>query len=218
MLHLFIAIPSMDRVHADFMMNLVHMQQYIFQHPIEQEMGLTIINRRGSIIHDSREDLANQALDREATHLLWLDSDMSFPEDLFHRLLEHDLDAVACNYVQRIIPAHSNARDTNGVELLTYEDSSGLEEAQSAGYGACLIKTDVLKRMSRPWFDTVWFHKEKTGKIHWPDRYDLLGEDVFFFKKLKAELGVSLYIDHDLSHQIGHMGDFEYTNNLASIS
>lgn len=215
-MHLFIALPSMDRVHADFMMNLVHLNQTLFNNPIMEEMGLTIINRRGSLLVDSREGLVDQALEVGATHILFLDSDMSFPQDLFHRLYAHNLPAVACNYVQRIVPAHSNARDLNGVELFTYEDSTGLEEAKSAGYGAVLFQAEIFKKMSKPWFDTVWIQKS-AEKVYWPDKLTLLGEDIFFFRKLKHELDISLYIDHDLSHEIGHIGDFEYTNNLASI-
>jgi len=105
---------------------------------------------------------------------------MTFPDDLFHRLFAHNLPAVACNYVQRIIPARSNARDENGVELLTYSDSTGLEKARSAGFGACLIWADVFKRLSLPWFDVVWLEKEK-GPHYYPDKLDLLGEDVFLF-------------------------------------
>jgi len=215
-LHLFIAIPSMSQVHADFMMHLVHLNQTLFNHPIQEEMGLTIINRRGSLLVDSREGLVHQALDVGATHILFLDSDMAFPQDLFHRLYAHNLPAVACNYVQRIIPACSNTRDVNGAEMFTYEDSTGLEEAKSAGFGACLFKTEIFKEMSKPWFDTVWI-QPGDEKVYWPDKLNLLGEDVFLFRKLKHETGVSLMIDHDLSKEISHIGDFEYTNNLAGI-
>ena len=215
-LHLYIAIPSMDRVHADFMMNLIHLNQTLFNNPIVESMGLTIINRRGSLLVDSREGLVDQALEVGATHILFLDSDMSFPQDLFHRLYQHDLPAVACNYVQRTIPARSNSRDLNGVGLFTFEDSQGLEEAQAAGYGACLFKAEIFKKLSKPWFDTVWLQTQK-DKVYWPDKLQLLGEDLFFFKKLKHELNISLYIDHDLSKELGHIDEFEYTNNLAGI-
>jgi hypothetical protein len=61
--------------------------------------------------------------------------------------------------------------------------------------------------MDFPWFDTVWMENN-----------DLLGEDVFFFKKVKHELGISLYIDHDLSQLVRHIGTFEYHNRLAKAT
>jgi hypothetical protein len=36
-----------------------------------------------------------------------------------------------------------------------------------------------------------------------------MGEDVFFCKKAR-ELGHKIYIDHDVSHEIGHIGTFEF--------
>lgn len=218
MLRIFIAIPSMDQTHADFQMSLVHLNQDIFQKPLAENMGLSITNRRGSLLVDSREKLVEEALDKKASHILFLDSDMTFPSDTLHRLLGHNLPAVACNYVQRIIPARSNTRDKDGQPLLTYPDSTGMELAKSAGFGVTLLWADLFKRLSKPWFDTVWIDKEnREGKIYYPDKLDLVGEDVFFYRKLKHELDIDLMIDHDLSKEIGHIGSFEYTNNLAGI-
>jgi hypothetical protein len=36
-----------------------------------------------------------------------------------------------------------------------------------------------------------------------------MGEDVFFCKKAQ-ELGYKVSIDHDVSHEIGHIGTFEF--------
>jgi hypothetical protein len=36
-----------------------------------------------------------------------------------------------------------------------------------------------------------------------------MGEDWYFVKKL-SEAGADIWIDHDLSRQIGHVGDFVY--------
>jgi len=37
-------------------------------------------------------------------------------------------------------------------------------------------------------------------------------EDFYFCKKLRAN-GVSVYVDHDVSQEVAHVGDFEYTLN-----
>lgn len=166
---------------------------------------------------DSREKLVEEALEKEASHILFLDSDMTFPSDSLHRLIAHDLPCVACNYVQRVIPANSNTRDVNGEPMMTYTDSTGLEVARSAGFGVTLIKAEVFKKLSKPWFDTVWLQKGE-DQVYWPESLQLVGEDVFFYKKVKHELDIDLMIDHDISKEVGHVGNFEYTNNLAGIS
>jgi hypothetical protein len=61
-----------------------------------------------------------------------------------------------------------------------------------------LIKREVFEGMSEPWFDMPW--QTTRGSM---------GEDVFFCKKAR-ELGHKIYIDHDVSHEIGHIGTFEF--------
>ena len=43
------------------------------------------------------------------------------------------------------------------------------------------------------------------------------GEDVYFFRKcIKA--GLDVWVDHDLSQQVKHIGDFEYDNRYAYVT
>ena len=62
-----------------------------------------------------------------------------------------------------------------------------------------LIKADVFKKMSEPWFETPW----RT------DARGYIGEDVFFCNKAKS-IGYKIYIDHNVSKEIGHIGTFEF--------
>ncbi len=203
MMHLGICIPSMDLVHADFAMSLLGMQNLILQRPPRVDMEYNIYNERGSLIQLSRHKLAERCVQDGCTHMLFLDSDMTFPADSFHRLLARNHPVVGCNYVKRTIPATSNTVSMDDKMLLTTEDKTGLEPARSAGFGVLLIDVDVLRQVPPPWFDCVWMTNG-----------ELMGEDVFFFKKL-AHHGFTLMIDHDLSKEIGHIGQFEYTNNLC---
>jgi hypothetical protein len=62
-----------------------------------------------------------------------------------------------------------------------------------------LIAMDVFEKISAPWFATPWIK----------DRGCFMGEDSFFCQRLH-EAGIPLFIDHDLSKQVGHIGTFEY--------
>jgi len=209
--NLAVCVPSGDQWYADFAMSVMAMQQLLGYHPLSDDFKHNLVNERGSLIDYQRENMADRALESGATHLLWLDSDMKFPANLIHRLFKHDLPVVACNYVKRIVPAMPNSKDLNGKLIATNRDSTGLVEASSAGFGAVLMKREVLEAIPKPWFDQVWLDKGE-GKL------EKMGEDVFFFHKMRKLTNHRLYIDHDASQQVMHVGSFEYSNALAEAT
>lgn len=210
--HLTVLVPSNENWHADFALSLIGLHQMLNYQPLSEDFKHNIINQRGSLLPYIRQDLAQQAIAGGATHLLWLDSDMKFPPNLAHRLFKHQLPVVACNYVKRQIPAMPNSKDKNGKVLATNPDSKGLQEASSAGFGAVLMDVKVLQAMEKPWFDLVWM--QKPGK----DKPEMMGEDVFFFHKMAHFTEYRLFVDHDTSQRVAHLGSFEYTNNLAEAT
>ena len=141
---------------------------------------------------------------------MFLDSDMNFPEDALHRLFSRSERFIAANYVQRCLPTRPNAIGLLELPKHTDEDSTGIEEVISVGFGCCLIRADVFDAMPRPWFDTYWYTHEKTGKL------ELIGEDVYFCHKAR-HAGVKIYIDHDLSQNVTHIGQMEYIHAMARV-
>lgn len=211
-MQLHICIPSFDLVCADFMMSLTNMVMYIFQNPLPggEDLSIKITNRRGSLIVSSREEMVNSARLAGATHVMFLDSDMSFPEDALHRLFSRNEAFVAANYVQRSLPTRPNSISVLGEPKHTEEDSTGIEEVHSVGFGCCLIRMEVFDAMPQPWFDTYWFTNEKNTR-------SFIGEDVYFCHKAR-HAGYKTYIDHDLSQNVTHIGVFEYTHAMADTS
>lgn len=206
-----ILIPSGDQWDADFSLSLLQMQRFMLMFPVVDDFDFTIINERGSLIAMQRENMVSTALsDETVTHLLFLDSDMSFPPNLFNLLLKHDLPIVACNYVKRGIPSMPNTRAVTGKLIGTSKGSIGLEEADSAGFGAVLIRREVFENTPKPWFDTVWLDKG--------DRLEMMGEDVFFFRKARQVGHYPLFIDHDASQKIGHIGSYTYENWMCETT
>jgi hypothetical protein len=98
--------------------------------------------------------------------------------------------------------------DENGKRqpVFSMPESTGLEEVGSVGTGVMLIKREVFQGMSEPWFDMPWQY----------DNRGYMGEDVFFCKKAQ-ELGFKVYIDHDVSKEIGHIGTFEFRHEHTWI-
>jgi hypothetical protein len=70
--------------------------------------------------------------------------------------------------------------------------------ADGIGCGVMLISKQTLTSMPKPWFFFELLPENK-----------LLGEDIYFCIKAK-DAGIDTYIDHDLSQEIGHVGNYTY--------
>lgn len=165
------------------------------------DMDLDLPGITGTYLARARERLAQYALDKDATHLFWVDADMRFPRDTLLRLLSHDVPVVGANYTERTPPFFPcGVRDTETNErVYTEETSTGLESVQSIGFGCLLMTTDVLRQIEKPRFMTGYVQETE----------DHAGEDVYFCRQLKA-YGIPLVIDHDLSKDVEHLGIFPY--------
>jgi hypothetical protein len=147
----------------------------------------------GAYVADNRNQLAEQAIARDADYLLWLDDDMIFPSDSFFRLALHDLPIVGCNYRQRIveevIPSAFNLVDGEVQRLQPKPE--GLEQVDVIGLGVCLMKAHHLRQLPRPWF-----------------RMGADGEDGHICGLFRAE-GMRPVVDHGLSAEVRHVAEID---------
>jgi hypothetical protein len=151
---------------------------------------------------DVRNELAAQVLEWGADVQLCVDADQTFPEDTLHRLLAHDLDIVGANYPRRM-PMGAPTAALDGQPVETRPDSPALQEVDSIGLGVCLIRTEVYRRLPEPWFT----FPIKEGRHR--------GEDVAFCEAARAA-GFKVYVDHDLSRQVGHIAEVALGFKLAT--
>jgi hypothetical protein len=151
---------------------------------------------------DVRTRILGEAVRERCTHLLWLDSDMLFPPDTLHRLLRHNLPIVGANYPRRIFPhlptAHYGGDGPANEGVVWSEDKTGTERVKHVGFGVCLIDMRLVDQVDPPYF--VFAPDGKHGLT-------TRGEDVYFCEKLLRDAGVPTHVDHDLSHEIGHIGE-----------
>jgi hypothetical protein len=155
-------------------------------------------------IHVGREWFLEAALKQGATHVLWLDSDMTVPRETAVLLFMHDTPIVACNYVVRQASGLFTA-SRDGQRVPTRAESTGLEAVEYVGLGAMLMRTDVVADLGRPWFRHGL--TELGGDV---------GEDVMFCRGL-GRAGHTIYIDHDLSKQVGHIGQHTYRIEAETV-
>ncbi len=155
----------------------------------EDKAGMLPIATSGCYIEDNRNGLVNFFLNSgiPLTHILWIDTDMQFPEDALLRLLAHDKDIVGCNYRTRTPPYACAGIYQNG-DLETMRP--GLRRMVQIPTGFLLVKFEVFKKLAFPWF--------KPGLAHEPR------DDVYFCRYAKAH-GYEIWCDNDLTKEIIHI-------------
>lgn len=200
-----IAIPTRDELKAGFALDLVALVGATTKN--RPDIELAIVMEPGTLIVGQRIDLARLAIGTDADYILWLDSDMRFPKNALVKLMAHGKDIVAANYVRRQIPPKPVAflddyDDT--VLLYTTPESTGLQEVVGVGMGVMLTTVNVFRQLSEPWFGLHW----NVGKKAYG------GEDTWFARTAR-EHGFKVFVDHDLSQHVEHLGEFKYRNDMA---
>jgi GT2 family glycosyltransferase len=147
----------------------------------------------------AREVLADAALTSGSDYLFMVDDDMMAPPDLFYKLAAHDKDIVAALAFTRN-PDHrpviyetiegydSVTKSRYGMTrfVMNYPKNK-LVECDAVGFGAVLIKTEVFKKVPKPWF----FGMAQTG------------EDITICMKAR-KVGFRVWMDTSL--KLGHLG------------
>jgi len=153
------------------------------------------------VVHWARNHLAEIVKDRKNeytgepfTHVLWLDDDHAFNPDMLCRLASHDVDCVSALYFGReenhlpvVYVKDKNPDKYKHYPLIVPPET--LAEVDAVGFGAFLMRRDVLDRFDGPWF-----------------KFENCGEDIYFCVNAK-EAGVRIFLDG--GYRIGHLGKYD---------
>jgi hypothetical protein len=193
---LVIAVPALDHSPTPWSFDLAR----LYAVTCAAVPCITLAGEVGTFVHQAREKLLHDVVELwGATHVLWLDTDMAFPADAALRLLAHDVDIVAANYVKRAGKHQPTAmRDGQPVYSL---DQHGLAAVDHVGMGVFLMKASVVVGLPHPRF---WYSTPTET------------EDVYFCRLLHAA-GHTIHVDHDLSQDVGHIGQETYRMTAAPV-
>ncbi len=165
-----------------------------------EEGTITIECTKWQNIVKARNNIVKRLLKEDFTHLFFMDSDMSFPENVLSRLLQHNVDIVGGLYCVKIPPfnttafVESNGKGSNWQTLMP-KPGDGLVKVHGIGTGCLLIRRTVLENLDYPYF---WY------EISPDDPNDMMTEDVSFcIKAVKA--GFSVFCDTSI--MCGHVGN-----------
>lgn len=142
----------------------------------------------------NRTSLVKDALERKATHILFVDSDMQFPADTLTKLLAHNKEIVGVDYSRRQIPRSSISVPLDKISETELYKCSGI------GTGLLLIKLSVFESIKDdPWFN---FGRNSKGET-------VLGED-YWFSNVARDAGFDIWCDPILSKSVKHLGEYAY--------
>lgn len=192
-----ILVPTRDMVHTHFAYSLTQLVKTTSEVGIDTYLYFD----SSTILLNQREKLIDEAIKMEADYVLWLDSDMMFPSNVVLKLLAHNKDIVACNYMKRSLPMKTVAyTDLNDWDSwVPMEPQEELVKVKGIGMGCILMKTDVFKKLEKPYFEFRF--KEDTK--------DWFGEDFILQDKIQ-KIGYEIFVDTMLSMEIKHVGIYAF--------
>ena len=186
---LLIAIPAMDFICTEFVKSLLSLIERLRNDGIDFEVRI----EAGTLVYMARDKLARYAIACGFTHVLWLDSDMVFNDDLLE-----DLQFSGEDFVSGI--AHNRRKPYVSclfksiyptVDRYVYEEyPSNTFEVAGCGMAVALITTKILNDI---------FDEYSTCFTPTPQ----LGEDLAFCKRVHDK-GYHIYAEPGV--KVGHVG------------
>ena len=188
----FIAIPCMDTLSAKFAQCLVNLVNH--KRDFDVEVGFHI----GSLVYDSRNKLAERAINSTADYIFWLDSDMTFMPDTLDMMVAeleaNNYEMLAGMYFRRRPPFTPTLFKTLNISKMGVvseefdEIPDEIFEVAGCGFGCVLMKRNVL-----------WNVLCQHGYMFSP--IDTVGEDLSFCWRAR-QCGHKIYCDPTIA--LGH--------------
>jgi hypothetical protein len=211
---LFIATPAADGNHvAAYVISLSKTIRKLIEHGIPYEF---YVLEKCSVLHHARNRLVSKFLLSDCTHMLFIDSDMGWPDYAPLELLAHDKDviaAVGCTKEDKPNFCVKFDRDT-----LKYDRVTGLIRVKSVGTGFMMISRRCLERMAKAYEANAYHDVQDPGEmipqVFWFDVIDneMVGEDFTFCNRWRA-MGGEIWIDPTIT--MTHVGQKAYVGNYA---
>ena len=166
----------------------------------------TSVMAKRSTITQGRKSIIEHAIKNEYSHILFLDDDMAFTSEAFKSLRARDCSIISANAVTRpniqktaleSLPLIT-AKDKNK-KAIPSQNKTGIEPVSYIGLAFTLLRVEDIKKIPKPWF--------------------VLTEDVtedYYFCKKAIESGLEIYVDHDATKHVAHVGDFPFSEKIIN--
>lgn len=185
---LLIGVPTTDFVHVEFLKSLTELIMRLQRDEIDFKLHI----ETGTLVYCARDTIASKAINEGYTHVLWLDSDMVFTDDLLDDLMFCGRPFVCGIFHSRRKGYHSalfKNLDINNLERFEEYPPEAFRVA-GCGFAGVLIETSILRDVML-----------RDGTCFLPMRS--YGEDLAFCMRAKS-LGYEIYAEP--SAVMGHVG------------
>jgi len=179
---------------ARFTKSVANMVAYSWMNGLRiYQMGITermVVDWGRNELARTVKDKINEYTDEKFTHLLWLDDDHTFNPDLACALMRHDKDMVGALYFARVgkpLPVVYVCGEEEYMHYPLIIAPNALFRCDAIGFGALLMRRNVLDRVPEPWFTLDW----------------KCGEDLAFCISAR-KYGIEIYCDGQ--YKLGHIG------------
>lgn len=198
-----VCVASTGHCKTQFAMSMAAMMAYFPTHRLAEEepdqyIGQFLVESSG-LAHNQHQ-LVLLARKWEATHILWVEDDMQFPPDALHRLYGRRQMWVGANYPMRVGPPFefTACAFDQKERVFTGPKSTGLERCAYTGYGVTLMDITLFDKIELPYFEMSYVGEGNYATT-----------DAYLAKKVR-DAGIPIYVDHDLSQHVGHVGNHVY--------
>lgn len=185
-MRLLIAIPVTDFMHFEFVSCLLRLLKRLDSEGVQYDVKI----KGNTLVYAARDWLASQAVNNDYTHVLWLDADMIFSDNLFSELLDTGKEFVSAVYHARRPPFPSCI--FTGLDPVQRPTEYPLDtfEIEGCGFGAVLMTTNVLRQVFSA-FSTCFTPEKK------------FSEDLMMCKRWRG-LGGKIWCEPTI--KCGHIG------------
>lgn len=176
--------------------------------PVNCSQVLQVIPGRS--VEEARNVAAQKAVELNAKYLFFLDDDVLCPNHTLRRFIQHMEENPEWDAISAIVPTKTREaepcifRNGHPGPYLAWEFNT-VFPVDTCGMACCLIRTEALSKMERPWFDWV---RGTDGLDHYEE-----GEDLYFCRKLK-EAGGTIMADGAVL--CGHMDTEGHVYQISS--
>jgi len=193
-----VGMPTLGSVRSETMYCVI---TSLFHTVAKTGCGIHLIFPAGGMCDDARRKCAQEALDIGASHLMFIDSDMVFPDNGIVTLASRDKQVIGANYNMRMKAGFSTVKMDDGqgniVPMAGNLLPNTLFKCYAIATGFMLIETAVFRKITKPWFS---YSYDEEGDY-------TRGEDVYFCEKVRGK-GIEVWCDPTI--RVGHIGEYVY--------
>ena len=173
-----VAVPTVDYVSAEFTKDIGRLEKRLAREGADFDVQIM----GGTLVYVARERLAGRAIRDEFTHVLWIDSDMTFEPGILEDLLFCGKDMVCGAFVGRRPPfkpcVYSSIEDPAHMVSVEHFGTEPFR-VDGCGFGLVLTSTNLLEAVHSN-FGTCFHPTDKYGEdLAFCDRVKQLGREIW---------------------------------------